>query len=167
MSKRKLGEEVSDMAEKLKKLLGSLPVQLICRFILGGVFIYASIHKISNPGSFAETLYSYQLFPSMFIHFMAIFVPWLEMVAGVFLVLGIFPKGSSFILSGMLVAFIIALTINLIRGLDIDCGCFDPQQAEHGSMLGTIIRDIFYLIPGIVILFFTKSKVPVNAAGQK
>ncbi len=163
----KLAEEVSKMKEKLKTLLSSLPVQLICRFILGGIFIYASIHKIADPGSFADTLYNYQLFPQMFIHFLAIFVPWLEMVAGVFLVVGIFPKGSSFVLSGMLVAFIIALSINLARGLDIDCGCFDPQAAEHGSLWGTIIRDIVYLIPGVVILFFTKAKSPSKAPIQK
>jgi uncharacterized membrane protein YphA (DoxX/SURF4 family) len=150
------------MSEKLKSLLSSLPIQLICRFILGGVFIYAAIHKIADPGSFADTLHNYQLFPNMFIHFLAIFVPWLEMVAGIFLVVGIFPKGSSFIISGMLVAFIIALSINLARGLDIDCGCFDPQQGEHGSLWGTIIRDIFYLIPGMIVLFFSKSKSPIQ-----
>lgn len=151
------------MTAKLKTFLSSLPIQIICRFILGGVFIYASIHKIADPANFAETLYNYQLFPTMFIHFLAIFVPWLEMVAGIFLIVGIFPKGSSFILSGMLVAFIIALSINLARGLDIDCGCFDPQQAEHGSLLGTIIRDIIYLIPGLIVLFFSKSKSPAKA----
>ena len=59
-----------------------------------------------------------------------------------FLILGIFVDGSSFIISGMLFVFILAISQALLRGLSIECGCF----GKSGTMVGlnTLFRDIFW-----------------------
>lgn len=146
------------MKEKLIKLLESLPVQVICRLILGGLFIYAGITKVSNPHGFAGIIYNYKLMPDMFITALAVLLPWVEIIAGIFLVAGIYKRTSASVLSALLIVFMIAISINLIRGLDFDCGCFNPVPTEGGSdPVGLLIRDILLLIPGLVVIFFTKN----------
>jgi len=147
------------MGKKISKLLSTQIVQSLCRFILGGIFIYASIDKISNPNAFAEIVYDYKLLPDILIYFVALVLPWIEMVTGLFLVLGVFTKTSSIILSSLLFAFIVAFTINEIRGFNLSCGCFSTgKKSLEDSLILLILRDILMLIPGLVIIFFYKSK---------
>jgi putative oxidoreductase len=153
------------MKDKIIKILSSLPVQVLCRFILGGLFIYAGIHKVADPHGFARIVYNYQLLPDTLVTTLAVVMPWVEIMAGLFLVAGIFKRTSTVVLSSLLIIFTIAISINLIRGLNFDCGCFSTIVTESGSdPLGLLIRDILLLIPGFLIIFFPNTKeVPVQA----
>ena len=137
-------------------------VQFLFRFILGGLFIYASIHKLADPAAFAKIIYNYKLFPDLLIYPMAIIVPWLELVGGLCLVAGIYSRAAATIISIMLGAFIIALTINLVRGLDFNCGCFSGADDGETGPLGLVSRDILLLIPGISIIFFHREKKKIE-----
>jgi uncharacterized membrane protein YphA (DoxX/SURF4 family) len=146
------------MKQKILDFLSSQPVQFLCRLILGGLFIYASIDKIAYPYAFAKIIHNYQLMPDIFVYFMAVTLPWVEAIAGLFLVLGLFKRTSALLLSSLLVVFAIAISINLIRGINFDCGCFSTITTEGGSdPLGLLVRDMLILIPGIVIIFFQRS----------
>lgn len=150
-------DQKQTLKQKILKFLASHPVQIICRLILGGLFIYASLDKIVNPHAFARIIHNYKLVPGIFIYAMAITFPWIEMIAGLFLVAGIFKRTAAIILSGMLLIFSVAISINLIRGLKFDCGCFSTSLTESGSdPVGLLMRDILILIPGLIIIFFQK-----------
>ncbi|MEN8222682.1 MAG: MauE/DoxX family redox-associated membrane protein [Acidobacteriota bacterium] len=138
---------------KTKILTYNKSIILICRIILGTVFIYASIDKILNPEAFAAILSNYKLLPDFFIYAPALILPWLELVAGSFLIAGIFIRGSSFILNGLLVVFITAITINIARGLSFDCGCFSTLTGTGSNVYLLLFRDILLLIPGSIIFF--------------
>jgi uncharacterized membrane protein YphA (DoxX/SURF4 family) len=98
------------MKPKIVKILSSLPVQVLCRVILGGVFIYASIDKILHPQAFAKIIHNYQLVPDLLVTFPAIILPWLEMISGLFLLAGIFRRASALVLSAMLLVQLSPLT---------------------------------------------------------
>jgi len=147
------------MKEKIINILSSLPVQVLSRLLLGGVFIYASIDKILHPHAFAKIIDNYQLVPNILVTLPAIILPWIEMISGLFLVAGIFRRASALVLSGMLLMFSIAITINLIRGITFDCGCFSTVTTASGNdPVGLMLRDILLLIPGLIIIFFHKEK---------
>lgn len=145
------------MKVKLIKLLGNSYIQFIAQLFLGAIFIYASFHKIANPAEFAEIINNYKLFPEFSINLFAIILPWIELIAGIFLISGKYKKGSTIILSTLLMIFILAISINIIRGLDFDCGCF-TSSGKGSNPLYLLIRDILMLIPGIIILFFDTKK---------
>jgi uncharacterized membrane protein YphA (DoxX/SURF4 family) len=147
------------MKDKILKFFSSTPVLFLCRFILGGLFIYASIDKIAHPGDFAKILYNYRLFPDFSINLLAIMVPWIEMITGLFLVAGFFKQTAAIMLSILLFLFIAALSINLIRGLDFNCGCFSTVSSGKSDPLGLIFRDFLILIPALIISFFHREKV--------
>ena len=117
----------------------------VLRIVLGRVFIYASLDKIKHPDLFAEAVYNYQLLPEIAVNLVAISLPWLELLSGILLVLGLWMEGSILILSGLMVVFIGALGINLARGLDVHCGCFITQSSDPITIL-TLFRDSLFLL---------------------
>lgn len=134
---------------------------MILRLIVGGVFIYASVDKLFNQEEFSKAIYYYKLLPDSLINIFAIVIPYVELVAGLLLILGIFKRGSSLIFIVLLVVFIIALGQAYARGLDISCGCFSLETVgEKSNILLRIIEDILLLIASIII--FIKSKTIIN-----
>ncbi len=119
----------------MNKLLSNKYLLILFRIIVGFVFIYAGILKISDPAGFSDAINNYDLLPLSFVNFFAITLPWIEVVAGLFLLFGISVKENSFIISVMLVVFIFAIVISLGRGLNIECGCFGTSS---GSKVGII-----------------------------
>jgi uncharacterized membrane protein YphA (DoxX/SURF4 family) len=119
---------------------------------LGAIFVAASLPKIADPPSFAHMIYNYRILPGSLINISALTMPWLELLTGLALILGIWKKPARWIITAMLVAFIIAISINLVRGNPIDCGCFDtsaagktPEEQIH-DMWMVIVRDIGMLL---------------------
>ena len=139
----------------MKNILQNSWIELAARWVLGLTFIYASYHKILAPADFAKIIYGYDLFPYAAINLIAIVLPFIELIAGLALILGIYPRSAVLIINGMLVAFIFVLAINVIRGHEFDCGCFSTGETGiFSSAESTIVRDIIYLILGLQIFLF-------------
>src|SRR3954471_17337618 len=79
---------------------------------LGAIFVAAALPKIADPPSFAHMIYNYRLLPSGMINISAIVMPWIELLSGLALILGLWRKGAVSIITLMLVAFVIAISIN-------------------------------------------------------
>lgn len=128
------------------------PLDLIARFYLGGIFIYAAWGKILDPYAFALSIATYQMLPTHVINLMAIALPWLELVAGVLLVVGTLTRPAVLLVNGMMVVFIYAIYSAVTRGLDLgSCGCFASEEAAAEISMGTVWRDVWWLAIGIFI----------------
>ncbi|MCD6162087.1 MAG: DoxX family membrane protein [candidate division Zixibacteria bacterium] len=126
---------------------------LIIRLIIGGFFIYASIDKILNPNEFAKIIHNYRLLPPDFINLLAIILPWIEITAGVCLIIGFKYKGANFIILIMLFVFIFALAVNMFRGVNISCGCFSTSSTAKSNLLMRIIEDGLMVLGCFIIIF--------------
>jgi uncharacterized membrane protein YphA (DoxX/SURF4 family) len=130
-------------------------IELAARWILGLTFIYASIDKILSPADFARIVYGYDLFPHVSINLIAIIIPFLQLIAGLALIGGIYPRSAAIIIVVLLFAFVTVLTINLVRGHEFDCGCFSAGQSGYSSSSEvTIVRDIIYFVLGLQVILF-------------
>lgn len=133
----------------------SHPVSVtLLRVALGLVFIAASIDKIQNPESFATNIANYRLLPYIFINGIAIVLPWLEVITGTLLVLGIWTRACTIIVCGLLMVFSVAITQALARGLDISCGCFATNPDSERMSLWTLIWDLIWISWGILVWRF-------------
>ena len=97
---------------------------------LGAIFVVAAWPKIIDPPSFAHMIYNYRLLPGGLINISALIMPWVELVAGLCLILAVWTRPARWLITAMLVVFMIAISINLVRGNAIDCGCFDVSAAN-------------------------------------
>lgn len=122
---------------------------LFFRLVLGGIFIYASIDKILHPDQFARIIFNYHLVPSNLINLSAVILPWVEFGAGVLLIAGIWPRASGTVLTGLVVVFIVALSINWFRGVNLECGCFTVSSDAKSAIGELILRDVLLALAGI------------------
>ncbi len=131
---------------------------MIIRVVLGVVFIYASIDKILFPARFAEIIYHYKVLPIEMLNIIAILIPWLEAGLGLLLIFDIWTDMASLILGVLSFVFILLIVSAMIRGLNIQCGCFSLDNKE--SVVGTqrIIEDLIITV-GCFILFFYYSRL--------
>jgi uncharacterized membrane protein YphA (DoxX/SURF4 family) len=126
---------------------------LAARLFIGGLFIYASVHKILDPAEFAQAIRNYLILPTVWTNVVAITLPWIEFVAGLLLILGIETAAAALIISGMLAVFLPALFYAYFTGLDIACGCFSAAANSGGKItILTLLRDSSILLVVLFIL---------------
>ena len=128
----------------IKKVITHPYTALIGRIVLGAVFLYASVSKILHPEQFAQALMNYRILPLVSVNLVAVILPWVELVVGVLLLVGLFTRASSVVAALLLALFLGAVGSALVRGLDISCGCF-PSNG-----MGTI--NLLYLARDLVLL---------------
>ena len=124
--------------------------QRLVRFSLGSVFIYAGLSKLLDPKAFARVLSQYDLIPESLLAPVAIGLPALEFLAGLGLIFAI--RGSLGIIFGLLITFVIVLWYGILHNLNIDCGCFLPEEMKgYTSLWHSLYRDIVMIAAAIYL----------------
>lgn len=123
-------------------------VYRIIRFGLGSIFIYAGGMKLFSPEVFAVLIEAYGLVPEIFIMPIAVILPVCEVIAGIGLIFDI--RGSLLVIAGLLLLFIAVVYYGIWMGLDVDCGCFGPEDPEAKAFHG--LRIVLYRD---VVMMFT------------
>lgn len=99
-------------------------VGLLARLFLGIVLIVAGAAKVGHPVTSQRAVQAYQIFPFELAGSIGLVLPFLEIILGVLLVLGLFTRLAAAVSTVLMVAFIIGISQAWARGLAIDCGCF-------------------------------------------
>ena len=82
----------------------------------------------------------------------ALVMPWAELLAGIALICGIWRRTAVIVVGTLLAVFIVAISVNLLRGNAIDCGCFDVAEAGKSvaerlhDMRMVVVRDVGMLL---------------------
>ncbi len=117
---------------------------LVTRIALGALFVFAGAAKIFDPGEFANEVRKYNLLPWILDVLLALYLPWMELLAGLCLVLKIFEKGALLVITVLLAVFTLALATAMFRGLNIDCGCFGKALTSTGTAI-PLLRNLLLL----------------------
>jgi len=116
----------------------------IVALIIGGIFIYAGVIKAMDPVAFANDIDNYKILPWPLVVRLAFYLPWLELLCGLALILRFFYRGGLFILTGLTFVFIAASVVAKVRGLDITCGCFG-HASKNWNFSGHLALDLAIL----------------------
>lgn len=147
----------------MRRLLQHPWLRLGARIILGLVFISAALPKIADPPGFAKAIWAYELFPAWSLNPLALCLPWLELFCGLALLMGWWRRAAGLWVAGLLLCFVMALSINVSRRHPVDCGCFGGSapktEAERlADMRWTIARDLGLLLLAAHLLWATKAR---------
>ncbi|NVM01716.1 MAG: DoxX family membrane protein [Candidatus Helarchaeota archaeon] len=126
------------------------------RLILGLTFILASIDKIGNPEKFLEIINNYNIVPKFISPIIAVVLPWSEFICGIFLIFGILTQSAAFMIILLLMVFIFGVSVNLYRGSDIECGCFNLLFESESIGLQTILRNVIFICFASIIIFLNR-----------
>jgi putative oxidoreductase len=136
---------------------------LAARLYLGIVFLAACYHKILHPDQFALDVATYQFLPLVLVNIFAITLPWVELGAGIQLVIGWRPRPAALLVALMMLAFMIALGWALHKGLDMSCGCFASSGANDDPITtATIWRDAGWLALALYVLLLDKNPLGLD-----
>jgi uncharacterized membrane protein YphA (DoxX/SURF4 family) len=124
---------------------------LALRFVVAAVFLTAALPKIGDPTTFATDIDNYRMLPDALIGPFAVGVPLLEALIGLALVTGVYARGAAVLASGLLVAFAIAMVQAIVRGIDLDCGCFGHVVETRVGWL-SVMRNVLLLVACAVVI---------------
>ncbi len=119
-----------------------------CRLFLAGIFIYAGYTKLSSPLQFAAAVEGYQLLTPNAAIWVAMILPWVEILLGIGLVLGIQIRYIAAITVAFLMFFVGVMLVTYLRGIEADCGCFGVGEKISPF---TLARDTLLILPALFL----------------
>ena len=120
-------------------------LQLTARLFLLLLFVIAGVPKLLVPQEFALIIFRYHLLPGELINVFALLLPWLEIIGALALLFPGWRPAGALVLTTMLAIATAAIAISLVRGLDIDCGCFTLQPGASHIGAWTLFRNLALL----------------------
>lgn len=111
-------------------------IETMCRFVLAAVFLWAGVSKLVDPGTFADGMSSFRLFPDPLINLMALTIPVLEIVTALLLLTTRWQRSAALLFSLLTMAFIFLFAWTIFQGHEVECSCFGASIGGQGADIG-------------------------------
>jgi uncharacterized membrane protein YphA (DoxX/SURF4 family) len=111
------------------------------RLLLGGILLYSGALKLGHSAELARVINGYRLLHVELVDIPAIALPWLEIVLGALLVLGLLRRSTALLACGLFATFVVAIALAMARGIDTPCGCFSVAAGSEHVGWGVLSRD--------------------------
>jgi uncharacterized membrane protein YphA (DoxX/SURF4 family) len=135
------------------RLLRHPAVHWAIAIVIGGLFVYASLDKIAKPADFARIVYHYRILGPLPSNWLAVTLPWVELLAGVLMISGVWRREASLVIAMLLVVFMTAVGWALHMGIDIEnCGCFSVSGEGRSAGWKLLAGDAAMLLGALVLL---------------
>src|SRR5512134_4061983 len=142
-------------------------IVVMARFIMGGIFLVSGLAKISDPGRFILTLREFRLFPEVIVPFIAVWLPWLELLLGLCVLVGLLHRTSALLLAFMNAGFLAAIISVIVRGIEVDCGCFgmlaDMLGLPDMADIKAVVRNVVFIGLCLLISFRRSEMISLEA----
>jgi putative oxidoreductase len=123
----------------------------LLRISCGAILIYASQDKLGYAEKFSGIVKEYHILPASLVPLAAVVVPWLEFFTGICLALGFKWRGAALLFCGLMGLYTLALSWNLLNGVEMNCGCFSMDSTDKITWW-TILRDTGFFGMGLIVL---------------
>jgi putative oxidoreductase len=130
------------------------------RFALAVLFLWAALAKIGDLNGFARNVHNFHMLPIAVENLFGMTLPWIELVAGLLLVVNVAPRSGVLVLGALLLIFLVAIVAAIARHIDIACGCFGTKDAETTGVI-TLLRDLG-LLALAVLGYPWRSRAPLR-----
>ena len=127
-------------------------LSFVFRIGLGVVFIISGAGKLPELAAFIEQVEEANILPHALAQVYGTALPYVEIVIGALLILGLLSRFAAGIGGLAVLSFIIGNSTRLYRGLYGECGCFGSIASLQFSTGEALIMDCVLLIMAIQIL---------------
>jgi hypothetical protein len=127
-------------------------ILLLVRVVLGLIFIVSGVEKALGPSeNFLYVIQGYEILPDVLARLASWVFPWVELLLGVFILLGLWLDWAFRGLLLMSGSLILMVGQAIVRKLPLDnCGCFG--SLVHLPLRGVILLDISIFLLTLVSL---------------
>jgi uncharacterized membrane protein YphA (DoxX/SURF4 family) len=120
------------------------------------MLVFSGAVKFADPDLFGMAVAQYDILPNLLVPYAATIIPALEILIGLSLVIGFRVRASACIAVLLMLVFIVAISVNVVRGRQIECGCFQSSITGLGFSETVspwlVIRNIIFLA-GFALVF--------------
>jgi putative oxidoreductase len=148
----------SNKAIRYTAILQSKYPAVILRVIVGCIFVFSAVTKLPIHTDFVSIVQSYQLLPDSLAAVYGNALPWVELVIGSFLVLGIQIRASSFVTILICLSFLAANISSIVSGESFCGNCFGEAFALPVSLALTLDIAITF----IAVYLYVVGKQPYS-----
>lgn len=134
--------------------------------LLAGIFIWSGLSKMINPEAFALAVYRYHLLPGSLVNGVSLWISALEVLCAV-IILGVprWRNAALWILLFLLVIFTLAVSMSLLLGREMTCGCFSLSPIAAPMGWGGLGKNAGLIL--LVMFCMDKhKKIPPGVAGR-
>ena len=125
-------------------------IVLLVRVVLGAILIVAGASKVGHAAEFAAQIAGFRLLPQVVIAPLALLLPFLEILTGGYLILGLFTRGAAWVATAMFAVFDAAIASAVVRGMTVSCGCFGPNDRTVTTW-AEVARDAIFVLLAVVV----------------
>lgn len=139
------------------------------RLALGGLFAYAGALKIADPQKFSEAVRAFKIIPEQaqqLILSITFTLPWLELLAGVAVILGFWTRAAAALLAAASAAFVAGLLSLLARDISTSCACFGDAELFCSGPVGWchVARTAAFLVVALLLLAIGPGRLAIDTA---
>jgi uncharacterized membrane protein YphA (DoxX/SURF4 family) len=125
---------------------------LLARLLLATVWLTAGFSKLAQDGqSRSEAIEDFHVLPRSAAQMFGIMLPWIELSLGALLLIGMWLPYAAGVSAVLLVLFSLAISINLLKGRDVECNCFG-QLGQARISWAAVARNVALLAAALWIL---------------
>ena len=132
-------------------------IRRIVRIVVGALFLYAGSIKVVDIGGFARQVMAYDILPWEVVNLFSIWIITIEIIAGILLITGVWARPAAFIIAGLCLIFIIAITSALARGIPLRCGCFSAVPSSEPRTWISLWRESALFIAALYLFYVARS----------
>lgn len=136
----------------------------VARLLLGAIWIWAALSKLSDPRLFVQDVRAYDATPEWLSKGIGYGLPVLELCLGVVLLLGVIVRIAAAASALLLLVFLIGLVQASARGISLKCGCFGRGGTTDGSTsyLLDVLRDVGLLIAAVYLVIWSVTRFSIE-----
>ena len=139
-------------------------LSFVFRIGLGVVFIVSGFGKLSEGAAFVDQVEEANILPHALARAYGTALPYVEIVVGALLILGLLSRFAAGIGGLAALSFIIGNSSRLYRGLYGECGCFGSIASLQFTTREALIIDCVLLIMAIQILIHRREFLSLDSA---
>lgn len=127
---------------------------MVCRVVVGALMAYAAFIKFQGIPAFADGIKAFDVLPDHLIYVSAFAFPWIEAIAGLALVFGLWTRAAALVCVGLLAGFLFAIISVMVRGVVVsDCSCFGKTGFLCSGPPGWchVAQDVILLAMSLVV----------------
>jgi|GEM_PF-1285935 len=124
---------------------------LLFRIFLGAIFLIAGLAKFLDLSGFAFTLGKLNIVPIYLISPISYFIPTIEILLGLALIIGIFIRYATISIFCLLIIFSIVILIQIFNKNVIDCNCFGPFFSSRFNIYA-FFRNLVLAFLALIVL---------------
>lgn len=125
-------------------------VVLVLRIALGAIFLFAGAAKVGHADVFAAQIAGFRLLPQPMVAPLALALPYLEILLGGYLVVGLFTRTAAWFAVALFAVFDLAVASAVVRGMTVSCGCFGPSDTTVTTW-AEVARDAVFVLLAVIV----------------